>query len=55
MMGGTKLVGPVSVAARIDQDGDAISKQPGDIEGSHKGMVQVGKDRASITLDVLRQ
>ena len=55
MMGGTKLSGPVTVSARIDQDGDAISKQPGDIEGAHKGSIVVGKGQASITLDVLRQ
>ena len=55
MMGGTKLVGPVSVTARVDQDGDAISKQAGDIEGAHKGSIMVGKDSASIMLNVLRQ
>lgn len=55
MMGGTKLNGPVTVSARIDQDGDAISKQPGDIEGEHKGHIVVGQGRASIVLDVLRQ
>ena len=55
MMGGTKLTGPVSLAARIDQDGDAISKQPGDIEGAHKGSIVVGRGTASIMLDVLRQ
>lgn len=55
MMGGTKLAGPVTVAARLDQDGDAISKQPGDLEGEHKGAILVGKDRASIMLNVLRQ
>lgn len=55
MMGGTKLSGPVTLAARIDQDGDAISKQPGDIEGAHKGSIVVGKGTGSIMLDVLRQ
>ena len=55
MMGGTKLSGPVTLAARIDQDGDAISKQPGDIEGAHKGSIVVGKGVGSIMLDVLRQ
>lgn len=55
MMGGTKLNGPVTLAARIDQDGDAISKQPGDIEGAHKGSIVVGKGTGSIMLDTLRQ
>ena len=32
-MQGTVLAGTVRVSARIDQDGDAISKQSGDIVG----------------------
>ena len=55
MMGGTQLAGSVSVSARVDQDGDAISKQAGDIEGAHKGPVVVGQNPASIMLNVLRQ
>jgi hypothetical protein len=55
MMGGTKLNGSVTLAARIDQDGDAISKQAGDIEGTHKGSIFVGKGTGSILLDTLRQ
>ncbi len=31
MMGGSGLGGAVRVEARIDQDGDAMSKQPGDV------------------------
>lgn len=33
MVAGTQLTGDVVVSARYDQDGDAISKQPGDITG----------------------
>lgn len=33
MIAGTQLTGDVVVTARYDQDGDAISKQPGDITG----------------------
>ena len=55
MMGNTRLAGPVTLSARIDQDGDAISKQAGDIEGEHKGALEVGKGRATILLNALRQ
>lgn len=55
MMGGTKLNGAVTLAARIDQDGDAISKQAGDIEGAHEGSIVVGKGTGSIMLNALRQ
>ena len=36
MMGNTRLAVPVTLSARIDQDGDAISKQAGDIEGEQR-------------------
>ena len=42
MMGGTALEGQVRVEARLDQDGDAISKQPGDLVGARAGAVAVG-------------
>ena len=45
-MMGAPLVGKVSVSARIDQDGDAISKQPGDIIGSANKAVMVGVNRS---------
>ena len=52
MMAGTSLVGKVRVSARIDQDGDAISKQPGDVIGAAKAPVMVGdKKPADFTLD----
>ena len=52
MMAGTSLVGNVRVSARIDQDGDAISKQPGDVVGAAKAPVEVGsKKAADFTLD----
>lgn len=34
MVAGTDFTGDVVITARADQDGDAISKQPGDIEGA---------------------
>lgn len=42
MMGGSALEGQVRVEARLDQDGDAISKQPGDLVGARAGAVAVG-------------
>ena len=50
-MMGAPLVGKVSVSARIDQDGDAISKQPGDIIGSAEKDVMVGVNPVVIKLN----
>ena len=41
MVPGTPLVGDLEVIARLDQDGNAFSRQPGDLEG-RAGPVQVG-------------
>ena len=51
MMQGTSLAGPVRVEARIDQDGDAISKQPGDIVGALAKGAQVGDENLDFALD----
>jgi hypothetical protein len=51
MVNGTQMTGDVVVTARIDQDGDAISKQPGDIVGEVR--VKVPASNANITLDTL--
>lgn len=50
-MMGAPLVGKVSVSVRIDQDGDAISKQPGDIIGSAAEAVMVGVNPVAIKLN----
>ena len=50
-MMGAPLVGKVSVSARIDQDGDAISKQPGDIIGNAAEAVMVGVNPVVIKLN----
>ena len=39
MIGGTGFAGDVDVAARFDQDSDALSKQPGDITGMVKATI----------------
>ncbi|CAN5405121.1 hypothetical protein BH11MYX1_BH11MYX1_56440 [soil metagenome] len=49
MIAGTELSGDVVVMARYDQDGDAMTKQPGDIIGSLR--VKVPADKANIFLD----
>jgi hypothetical protein len=49
MIAGTELTGDVVVTARYDQDGDALSKQPGDIVGTLK--VKIPADNVTLTLD----
>jgi hypothetical protein len=51
MMQGTALTGAVRIDARIDQDGDAISKQPGDVVGALATPAQVGAKNVTFTLD----
>ncbi|MCA9537936.1 MAG: hypothetical protein KC620_03560 [Myxococcales bacterium] len=51
MMQGSALAGSVRVEARVDQDGDAISKAPGDVIGAHGKGVQVGATGIDFTLD----
>lgn len=50
-MMGAPLNGRVTVSARIDQDGDAISKQPGDIIGKASQAVIVGINPVAFKLD----
>jgi hypothetical protein len=49
MIAGTQLAGTVVVTARYDQDGDALSKQPGDVVGTAK--VTVPADNVNVLLD----
>jgi hypothetical protein len=53
MIAGTELTGEVIVSARFDQDGDALSKQPGDVAGSIK--VTVPAEKVTLTLDDVLQ
>jgi hypothetical protein len=53
MIAGTELTGDVVVTARYDQDGDALSKQPGDVTGSVR--VKVPADKVTLTLDDVLQ
>jgi hypothetical protein len=38
MIAGTKIAGKVYVTARVDKDGDAITKNPGDVAGQSKAV-----------------
>ena len=51
MMQGSVLNGKVRIEARIDQDGDAISKTPGDITGKAHDVVSVGQTGIDFKLD----
>lgn len=51
MVGGTELVGDVIVTARYDQDGDALSKEAGDIVGQAR--VKLPADNVQIWLDTI--
>lgn len=51
MMMGTKFEGDVVIIARIDQDGEARTKQPGDIEGSVKAKIPA--DKLTLKLDTI--
>lgn len=53
MIAGTELTGDVIVMARYDQDGDAISKQPGDVVGTAR--VKIPADNVNVTLDDILQ
>ncbi len=49
MIGGTGFAGDVVIAARFDQDGEARSKQPGDIVGQIR--ITIPAQNLSITLE----
>jgi len=51
MVAGTELTGDVVVTARYDQDGDALSKEPGDIVGTAR--VKLPADNVQILLDTI--
>jgi hypothetical protein len=52
MMGGS-WGGPYSMTARWDQDGNAMTKQPGDLSGAAKAPANAG-DKIEIILDKMR-
>ncbi len=52
MLVGTKMEGKVVVTARVDKDGDAITKNPGDVTGQSKAVVPPQKN-VVVPLDTL--
>jgi hypothetical protein len=52
MIAGTKLEGEIEITARLDQDGDAMTRNPGDVSG--KVRTRVGeKGLLLITLETI--
>jgi len=49
MIAGTQLTGDVIVSVRYDQDGDALTKQPGDLTGMMR--VTIPAEHVEIILD----
>lgn len=52
MMEGTKIAGKVIVTGRVDKDGDAMTKEPGDVTGATRP-VEPPADKVVLTLDKL--
>lgn len=50
MHGGASLAGKVRVEARVDKDGDAMTKNPGDVVGEVNGLVNVPSEDVVLTL-----
>jgi hypothetical protein len=53
MQGGSGLFGKVKLQARVDKDGDAMTKNPGDVIGEVPNLVQVPATGVVLTLDRL--
>jgi hypothetical protein len=51
MMAGTKMSGKVTITARVDKDGDAMTKNPGDVTGTKT--VSVPADKVILNLDTV--
>jgi hypothetical protein len=52
MMTGTTLSGKVVITVRVDKDGDAMTKNPGDVTGVSRAL-DVPSDKVVLTLDTL--
>ena len=53
MVPGTEFKGKVIISARVDKDGDAMTKNPGDVEG--KIITEIPNKRVVVTLDTVLQ
>jgi hypothetical protein len=52
MMVGTKLSGKIVLTVTVDKDGDAITKNPGDVTGTSRP-IEVPAEKIVVTLDTL--
>jgi hypothetical protein len=52
MMTGTKMSGKVVITVRVDKDGDAITKNPGDVTGVSRAL-ELPSDKVVVTLDTV--
>ena len=52
MTPGVSLSGEVFISARLDQDGNAVTREPGNLEGEYrKNPVKVGAQKVDIVLN----
>lgn len=51
MIAGLPFAGPLRVTARIDRDGNATTRSPGDLRGSVEGTVDPGDRGISLVID----
>jgi len=50
MMPGVRFAGPISLTARLDRDGNPMSRDPSDLAGSAEGALQPGATDVEIVL-----
>ena len=51
MIPSVPFVGPLSISARIDRDGNAMTRNPGDLQGSAMGSFQPGARGVEVVID----
>lgn len=51
MIASIPFEGPLQLSARLDADGDAMSRKPGDLQGAAEGSFSPGANGVSIILD----
>src|SRR5215831_7694623 len=53
MVAGTQFAGKVIITARVDKDGDAMTKNPGDVQGT--AIAEIPQKHVVVTLDTVLQ
>lgn len=51
MIPSVPFVGPLLISARIDRDGNAMTRKPGDLQGSARGSFQPGARGVDVVID----